>query len=145
MVHAIKEGKEIQSQPENFQHMSFAEVLQYKDVDGSLEYRERLRCRVIPPHAAAFNIVVAGIDAVKPGALMKKHVVIDSESVLRIYDFDGVERFTQKVSQNVHILGAGKAALGMFESVYSVLKDHVKEGLLIIPSEAATLAGNLHR
>ncbi|GAU99024.1 hypothetical protein RvY_10085-1 [Ramazzottius varieornatus] len=145
IVHSITKGKMIERTRENFPLMSFADALCHKDTDGSLEYRERLRCRVISTQAAALNIVTAGIEAVKPEALIKKHVVVDSDSTVRIYDFSGEEKFAQKVNGNVCLLGAGKAALGMFESVYGVLKDHVKDGLLIIPTEAAAQAENSDR
>lgn len=141
-IHEIRHGKSI-SRSFSRKYISMADISLYKDVDGMLEYRRKLR-DTLTHKSAAKAIFLSGVDAVKPRKLVENTVRVCGDR-LKIMDFNGVEKFDGSVDGDFWMIGVGKAAAGLFDAVHGVLGERVKGGVVMMPSEFRETAMNDHR
>lgn len=72
----------------------------------------------------------AAVDSVRPDALVKQAVRLDGKLIVR--DIYGNTAKFQKFD-SVYVVGAGKAAGGMADALYSILKNRISAGAITVP------------
>ncbi|XP_011407500.1 PREDICTED: glycerate kinase-like [Amphimedon queenslandica] len=81
-----------------------------------------------PLHILLSKIYTAGVEAVRPASLVRQAMKVDAlSSTLHI---DGKQ---YQLQQNVLVVGFGKAVLGMTVALDSLLKGHIKRGIVSVP------------
>lgn len=74
----------------------------------------------------AFKIFMAGVQAVSPRKLVSDALIVSNNKlVIRDKEYS--------LHKNVHLVGFGKAVLGMVEAVEGILGSHIVQGVVSVP------------
>src|SRR5918911_2636132 len=78
----------------------------------------------------ALDTLEASINSVKPEALVERATRFDGESLL-VRDING--NVSKAKFDDAYIVGAGKAAAGMADTLYSILKKRIADSAITVP------------
>lgn len=93
----------------------------------SLAGRIRPTLRKMSMDSRARGVFAAAVEAVQPDTVVRKSIERKDDSVI----IDG-HSFTLK--RNLHLVGFGKAVLGMAAEAERILGDHLVKGIISVPN-----------
>lgn len=75
----------------------------------------------------ARGVFAAAVEAVQPDAVVRKSIERKNDSVV-------IDGHTFALKRNLHLVGFGKAVLGMAAEAERILGDHIVKGIISVPN-----------